>query len=113
MSKVKPYQLEKDFVYQAGETRYLTGEKVETGKVLRVTHISGTFENAATTEHIQLGYYNGHAYIELKKAKPAVTGDFVHWNGNCWLREQQFVYAYFADVSAGEKMKLRAQGRWV
>jgi hypothetical protein len=112
MANYKPYQEEKDVKYTTGKSKYLHGEKVEPNKVLRVSHISGQFENCQTTEYIELGYYNGHAYVPLKKVTPAVAGDPVHWNNNVWLREGQFVYIYCADVANGEKIKLRAEGRW-
>jgi len=108
----KPYQEEKDLVYVTGKSKYLEGEKVPIGKVLRVSHISGQFENCATSEYVELGYYNGHAYVPLKKDVPAVAGDPVHWNNNVWLREEQYPYAYFTNVANGEKMKLRVEGRW-
>lgn len=112
METRKTYQSEKDFVYATGKTKYLVDDKVPTGKVLRVTHIAGAFENLATTEYVQLGYYNGHAYVPLRNAVPVTTSGFVHWNGNIWLREEQYPYAYFANVANGEKMKLRVEGRW-
>lgn len=112
MSETKIYQLEKDKVFKTGESTYLEGARVKTGEVLHVTHIAGTFENCATTEYVVLGYWNGHAYVELKKGKPAVAGDMVHWDGEVWLREQQYVYAYFAAVANDEKMRLRAQGKY-
>lgn len=112
MNDVKSYQSEKDRVYGTGKSKYLEDDRVATGKLLRVTHISGTFEGVTTTEYVELGYYNGHAYIPLKRDKPAQTSKEVHWNGNVWLREQQYVYAYLANVANGEKMKLRAEGRW-
>jgi len=108
----KVYQLEKDLVYVTGKTVYLEGDKVPPGKILRVSHISGQFENCGTSEYIELGYWNGHAYVPLKKAAPAVTGDPVHWNNNVWLREEQYAYAKLTDVANGEKMKLRVEGRW-
>ena len=108
----KPYQSEKDLVYVTGKSTYLHDDKVETGKLLRVTYISGMFENLATTEYVQLGYFNGHAYIPLHKDKPAVASDPINWNGDIWLREEQFIYAYFADVANGEKMKLQVAGHW-
>lgn len=113
MSQVKSYQEEKAVKYSASLGNRVHGEKVKTGKTLRVTHMSGKFDNVQTTEYIELGYYNGHAYVPLKKDKPAVAGDPVHWNGNVWLREGQYVYAYFADVAADEVMRLNAEGRWV
>jgi len=112
MSDTKPHQFEKDFVYTTGLSKYFEGYRVKTGEVLHITHIAATFENLATTEYAVLGYYNGHAYVELYKGTPAVTSDFVHWNGDVWLREGQYVYAYFADVANGEKMKLRAEGEY-
>ena len=111
-SEVKPYQEELDLAFSTGHAKYLDGTRVKPGRILKVTHIAGTFENVAITEYVQLGYYNGHAYIELKKDKPAVAGDFVHWDGEVYLREDQYIFAYFADVATGEMMKLRAQGRW-
>ena len=112
MSETKPYQDEKDIKYAAGVSKYVEGKKVKEGQVLHVTHISGTFENIATTEYIEMGYWNGHAYIPVYKATPSVIGDPVHWNGDIWLREQQYIYIYCADVASGEVMKLRAEGRW-
>ena len=109
---VKAYQVEEDLAYATGKSKYLEGDHVEAGEVVRVTHIGGTFQNVATTEYVVLGYHNGHAYVELHKAAPAVAGDYVHWKGNVWLREGQYVYAYFADVADGELMRLRAEGRW-
>jgi len=109
---VKAYQVEEDLAYATGKAKYLEGDPVEAGKVVRVTHMAGTFQNAAITEYVVLGYHNGHAYVELYKAKPAVAGDFVHWTGEVWLREGQYAYAYFADVADGELMRLRAEGRW-
>lgn len=110
--EVKPYQEELDLAFSTGHSEYLDGAKVKPGRILKVTHIAGSFANIATTEYVQLGYYNGHAYVELKKDKPAVASDFVHWDGEVYLREDQYIFAYFADVADGEIMKLRAQGRW-
>lgn len=112
MSKVEVYQVEKDKVFKTGESRYLAGDKVETGRVVWLRHISGSFENIATSEYVELGYWNGHAYVPLFTGAPAKAGDFVHRNINIWLREHQYVYAYFADVANDEKMKLRAEGRY-
>jgi len=112
MAARKPYQLEKDLVYDTGKSKYLEGEKVQIGKVLRLSHISGQFENCTTGEYVEIGYWNGHAYVPLKKAAPGVAGDPVHWHNPLWIREEQYVYVYFADVANGEKMKLRAEGRW-
>lgn len=113
MACAKPYQEETDFVYVSNYSKYVEGAVVPTGRVLKVTHLSGAFEGIATTEYVQLGFWNGHAYVELKKALPAVIGDFVHWDGEVWLHEGQYVFAYFADVAVGEKQKLRALGSWV
>lgn len=112
MEKVKPYQLEKDKVFATGESQYLKAARVKTGKILKVTHIAGSFENVGTSEFVVLGYWNGHAYVPLKKGSPPEAGDLVHWDGEVYLREQQYVYAYFADVANGEKMKLRGNGKF-
>jgi len=112
MTETKPHQFEKDFVYTTGLSKYLHGYKVKAGEVLRITHIGGTFEGLATTEFVELGYYNGHAYVPIYKDNPENISDYVNWTGNLWLREGQYVYAYFADVADGEKMKLRAEGRY-
>jgi len=111
-TEVKPYQEELDLAFTTGHSKYLDGAKVKPGRILKVTHIAGTFENVAATEYVQLGYWNGHAYVELKKAVPTVASDFVHWDGEVYLREDQYVSIYFADVADGEMMKLRAQGKW-
>ena len=111
-SEVKPYQEELDLAFSTGHSKYLDGAKVKPDKILKVTHIAASFANIAATEYVQLGYYNGHAYVELKKAVPAVASDYVHWDGEVYLREDQYVFAYFADVANGEMMNLRAQGRW-
>lgn len=112
MSETKIYQLEKDRVFKTGESNYLKGDRVKTGEILRVTNIGGTFEGLATTEYVELGFWNGHAYVPVKKGKPAEASDFINWTGNLWLREQQYVYAYFKDVDNDEKMKLRAEGKY-
>lgn len=112
MSEVKPYQLEKDRKFATGRSTYLKGDPVETGRILHVSHISAVFADVQTTEYLEMGYWNGHAYVPLHKDKPAVAGDPVHWNGGVWLREGQYVYALMADVANGELMKLRAEGRW-
>jgi hypothetical protein len=112
MNQVKPYQFEEDKVYKTGGSKYLEADRVQRGEVVRITHIGGSFENIATTEYVELGYWNGHAYVPLYKGKPPETGDYVHWKSNLWLREGQYVYAYFADVANDEKMKLRAEGRY-
>jgi len=110
--EIVPYQAEKKHAYATGEAKYLEDNRVKPGKMIRITHLAGTFENAATTEYIVLGYWNGHAYIELKKVKPAVASDLVHWDGEIWLREGQYAYMYAADVANGEAMQLRVEGRW-
>lgn len=112
MREVKPYQVEKDKVFATGESKYLKGDKLRAGEVVWLRHISGSFENIGTSEQVELGYWNGHAFVPLFTGSPAKTGGFVHRNINIWLREQQYVYAYFADVANGEKMKLRANGRF-
>ena len=113
MNEPKVYELEKDKVYVTGGWLYLESEPLKTGQMLEVTHIAGTFENLGTSEYVVLGYWNGHAYIPLYKAAPAVASDFVFWDGSIYLREGQFIYAYLANVANGEKMKLRANGIWV
>lgn len=112
MSVVKTYQIEKDVVYATGKLNRVTTDKLRTREIVRITHISGTFENCKTDEYVELGYWNGHAYVPLTRGKPDETGREIHWNGNIWLREEQYIYAYFAGVAAGEKMKLRTEGRW-
>ena len=113
MSETKVHQFEKDFVFRTGDDGYLKGQQVRVGEVLMLTHISAAFENIATTEYVELGYWNGHAYIPLDTDKPVQTSGYVHWDGTVYLREGQYCYAYFADVANGEKMKLRANGAWV
>jgi hypothetical protein len=112
MSTKKVYQDEVDKEYASGVSKYVHGVTVREGELLHVTHISGTFDNIATTEYIEMGYYNGHAYIPVFKDNPEVAGDKVHWNGDLWLRDNQFVYIYCADVASGEHMKLNASGKW-
>lgn len=112
MSQVKIYQEEKDVAKTASIGKYVEGEKVRAGKVLHVTHMSGSFDNVAATEYVELGYWNGHAYIPIKKGLPAVASDHVMWDGDLWLREEQRVYVYCADVATGEVMRLRANGRF-
>jgi hypothetical protein len=112
MTETKPHQFEKDFVYVTDLSKYLDGKRVRTGEVLHITHIAGTFENLATSEFVELGYWNGHAYVPIHKDNPENASDYVHWDGNIWLREGQYVYAYFTDVANGEKMKLRAEGKY-
>lgn len=112
MNEVKPYQSEKDRVFATGKSVFIEDDKVETGKILRVTHISGTFFGIANSEYVGLGYWNGHTYVPLHNAKPTTANGWVHWNGNLWLREGQHVYAYLVNVADGEKMKLRVHGRW-
>lgn len=113
MSETKVHQFEKDFTFATGNDNHIFGQRVKTGQVLRITHISGGFTNIATTEYVELGFYDGHSYKPLHKDKPAVTGDLIHWDGEILLREQQYVYAYLADVANGEVMKLRAYGEYV
>lgn len=112
MACIKSYQLEKDRVFATGQNTYIKGDKVPAGKLLRVTHISGHHEDVKDDEPVELGYWNGHAYVPLTKAYPEDNNLPVHWNGNVWLREEQFVYANLSTVANGEKMKLRAEGRW-
>jgi len=112
MSETKPHQFERDSTFLTGQPQYLTGQKVKPGQILKLTHLAGTFENCATTEYIELGYYNGHEYVPIKKDKPAVAGDLIHWDGEVYLRENQYYYVYCADVANGELMKLRANGKW-
>jgi len=112
LSEVKPYYNEKDLPYATGKSKYLEDDKVETGKVLRVTYITGSFENVATTEYVELGLWNGHAYVPLKRDKPTETSGAVALTCEIWLSEGQCIYAYFPDVADGEKMKLRVMGRW-
>jgi len=113
MSETKIYETEKDRLFATGHPKYLEADPLKTGQILEVTHIAGTFENLATTEYVELGYWNGHAYIPLYKGKPDVASDYVFWDGAIYLREGQYIYAYFTDVADGEKMKLRANGVWV
>ena len=113
MEEPKVYETEVDKVFATGGSTYLAADTLETGQMLEVTHIAGTFENLATTEYVELGYWNGHAYVPLYKGKPAVTSDYIFWDGSIYLREGQYIYAKLADVADGEKMKLRANGLWV
>lgn len=112
MAETKPHQFEKAYGYATGAPKYLHGLRVKTGQVLKITHLAATFANCATTEYVVVGYWNGHEYKELYKGAPAVASDLVHWNGEIYLRENQYVYAYFADVANGEKMTLQAEGKF-
>lgn len=108
----KPYQLEKDRVFATGHSVYLKGEKVPTGKVLRVTHISGYHENVKNDQVVEVGYYNGHSYRALRQAPPESDEIPLNWDGNVWLREGQYIYTKLATVADGERMELRAEGHW-
>lgn len=112
MSEVKVHQFEKDMTYVTGDSKYIAGKRVETGRVLKITHIAAGFDQLGTTEFAELGFWNGHAYIPLKKDNPENAGDLIHWDGEIWLREQQYIYAYLADIGNGEVMRLRAQGKY-
>lgn len=113
MTETKVHQFELDLPFKTGDDNHIIGQQVRAGQKLRITHISGGFDNLATTEYVTLGYWNGHAYVPLHKDKPAVTGDLIHWDGEVILRENQYIYAYMADVADGEVMRLRANGEWV
>jgi hypothetical protein len=113
VSETKVHQFEKDLAFATGLENHIIGQRVKTGKVLRITHISASFDNIATTEYVVLGFWNGHSFIPLAKDKPPQTSDFVHWDGEILLREQQYIYAYLADVANGEVMRLRAYGEYV
>ena len=113
MSEPKVYETEIDRVFATGNSIYITSDTLNTGQMIEVTHIAGTFENLATTEYVELGYWNGHAYVPLYKGKPAVISDYIFWDGSIYLREGQYIYAKLADVADGEKMKLRASVLWV
>jgi hypothetical protein len=113
MSEPKVYETEVDRVFATGQSTYIASDSLETGQMLEVTHIAGTFENLATSEYVELGYWNGHAYVPLYKGKPDVASDYIFWDGSIFLREGQYIYAKLADVANGEKMKLRANGVWV
>jgi len=112
MSETKPHQFEKDFKYATGQPLYLYGQKLKPRQVLKLTYLAGTFQNCATTEYIELGYFNGHEHVPIKKAKPDVAGDLVIWTGEVYLRDNQYYYVYTADVADGEVVKLRANGKW-
>jgi hypothetical protein len=112
VTETKVHQFEKDLTFKTGDDNHITGQRVKTGQTLHITHIAGGFDQLATTEYVVLGYWNGHGYVPLKKDKPAATGDLIHWDGDVWLREQQYVYAYMADVANGEVMRLRAHGKY-
>ena len=113
MSEVKVFTDEQEVQYATGKSAYLEGERLKPGQVVKLTHLSAKFQNIATTEYVEVGYWNGHSYVELKKAAPAVIGYFVHWDGEIYLREEQYIYAYLADVADGEKMTLKGLGVWV
>jgi len=112
MTETKPHQFEKDFKYTTGHSLYLYGQKLKPGQVLKLTHLAGTFQNCATTEYIELGYYNGHEHVPIKKAQPTVASDLVIWTGEVYLRDNQYYYVYCADVADSEVIKLRANGKW-
>jgi hypothetical protein len=113
MTETKVHQFEKDFTFATGNDNHIFGQRVKTGQVLRITHIAAGFTNIATTEFAELGFWDGHAYKPLATVAPAKTGGLAHWDGEILLREQQYVYAYLADVADGEVMKLRAYGQYV
>ena len=113
MSEVRIFRDEQEVYYATGKSKYLEGVRVKPNQVVRLTHLAAKFQNVATTEYIEVGYWNGHAYTELKKAAPAVAGYFIHWDGEVYLREDQYIYAYFADVADGELMTLRGLGQWM
>jgi len=113
MTCTKVHQFEKDLAFATGKDNHIIGQRVKTGQHLRITHISGGFDELATTEYVTLGYWNGHAYVPLHKDNPEATGNLIHWDGEVILREQQYVYAYMPDVADGEVMRLRANGEYV
>lgn len=112
MSETKVHQFEKDLPFKTSDDNHILGLKPKAGQVLKITHIAGWFDQLATTEYVVLGFWNGHEYVPLKKGKPDVTGDPIHWDGEIYLRENQYIYAYMADVADGEVMRLRAQGKY-
>lgn len=113
MSEVKIFRDESEVYYATGKSTYLEGTRIKPGKVAKLTHLEATFQNIATTEYVELGYWNGHSYVELKKAAPPAIGYFVHWDGEIYLREEQYIYAKLADVANGELMTLKGLGVWV
>lgn len=90
----------------------MKGTKVKTGELLKVTWISGYFDNIANAERIEIGYWNGHEYTPLHNDDPDTADIPVFWNGEVLLREDQYVYIKCADVASDEVMKLRANGRY-
>ncbi len=116
LRKITPhrtFQDEKAVVYSTGKSVYLHSDKVPEGRTLHVLHVSASFENCATTEYIELGYWNGHAYVSVKLAKPAVASEPIRWLGDIRLKEGQFVYSKNTNVFNGEKMELWVEGYWV
>jgi hypothetical protein len=112
MCEVKPHQFEKDLTFRTGDASRIVGQRVKVGQVLKITHIAGGFDQLATTEYVELGYWNGHAYVPLKTDNPDATGYLIHWDGEVYLREGQYAYAYMSDVANGEVMRLRVLGKY-
>ena len=113
MSEVKIFRDEQEVQYATGKSAYIEGKRLQPGQVVKLTHLAAKFQNIAVSEYIELGYWNGHSYVELKKAVPTAIGYFVHWDGEIYLREEQWIYAYLVDVANGELMTLRGLGVWV
>jgi len=80
--------------------------------VLKLTHLAAGFDELGTAEYVVLGYYDGSSYIPLKKGNPSEIGDLIHWDGEVWLREEQYYYAYIVNIGNNEVMRLRALGKW-
>jgi len=104
------YKEYKKHKYASGETKYIYGKKVEEGQLVKLHRISGTFENVATTEYIELGVYDGAKHIEIAKKQPDGVGYLVHESGTYYMGEGDQVYVYCADVADGEEITLIANG---
>jgi len=117
MTETKPHQFEKTFTYEAGADKHFTAYKVRVGEVLKITHIMAGHNDLSDTQYAELGYWNGHAYKPLHYGKPPISGGadhggMVHWNGEVWLREGQYIYAYFPDIAGEETVQLQAEGKF-
>jgi hypothetical protein len=113
VTETRVHQFEKDLAFRTGDDGYVRGKLLRAGEVLELTHLSGSFENIATSEYIEFGYWNGHAYVPIETVAPKKTSGYANWDGIVFLRENQYYYIYCADVANGEKMKLRANGQWL
>ena len=86
-------------------------DRVERGRLLRITHISAYDETSSPTR-IRLGYWNRTRYVWVKTGPAPLTSESVEFNGEIPLTEGMCPAVQWDGVTVDDDLYAFAVGYW-